>query len=161
MSRHGGILNIFTARWYPIQVSSVQYGVGERGARSRVTCEPVAGPETLPEAQLPAHRADSVAQLLARTLDDDYYRDRTAELERSPSRCFRPPTGHHLRTRGNFEGYLRVSSEQKWLEVHGEEHFTEFYTDYGVAMHKKFFGHFLMGNKLLVAYQLFIQAGVH
>jgi predicted acyl esterase len=53
---------------------------------------------------------------------------------------------HHLHTRGNFEGYRRVGSEQKWLEVHGEEHFTEFYTDYGVALQKRFFGYFLKGE---------------
>jgi predicted acyl esterase len=50
---------------------------------------------------------------------------------------------HHLHTRGNFEGYLGVGSQQKWLEVHGYEHYTEFYTDYGLALQKRFFGHFL------------------
>ena len=39
-----------------------------------------------------------------------------------------------------------MASEQKWLEVHGEEHFTEFYTDYGVALQMKFFGYFLKGE---------------
>src|SRR5262249_28901999 len=43
----------------------------------------------------------------------------------------------------NFEAYWRVSSRHKWLEVHGLEHFTEFYTDDGVALQKRFFGHFL------------------
>ena len=31
-------------------------------------------------------------------------------------------------------------------EVHGFEHFAEFYTDYGVALQKRFFGHFLKGE---------------
>nr|WP_255426660.1 CocE/NonD family hydrolase C-terminal non-catalytic domain-containing protein [Pseudonocardia sp. C8] len=53
---------------------------------------------------------------------------------------------HHLHTRGNFEGYLAVGSQQKWLEVHGNEHFAEFYTDYGVGLQKRFFGHFLKGD---------------
>jgi predicted acyl esterase len=30
--------------------------------------------------------------------------------------------------------------------VHGREHWTEFYTDYGVNLQKKFFGHFLKGE---------------
>jgi predicted acyl esterase len=30
--------------------------------------------------------------------------------------------------------------------VHGLEHWTEFYTDYGVALQKRFFGHFLKGE---------------
>ncbi|MBI2177068.1 MAG: peptidase S15, partial [Candidatus Tectomicrobia bacterium] len=38
-------------------------------------------------------------------------------------------------------------STQKWLEMHGIEHWTHFYTDYGVGLQKKFFGHFLKGQK--------------
>ena len=41
---------------------------------------------------------------------------------------------------------MRAASEEKWLESHGIEHWTEFYTDYGVALQKKFFGHFLKGE---------------
>jgi len=43
-------------------------------------------------------------------------------------------------------GFVRSASRQKWLEVHGIEHWTHFYTDYGVALQKKFFGHFLKGE---------------
>ena len=35
---------------------------------------------------------------------------------------------------------------QKWLEMHGHAHWTHFYTDYGVALQKRFFGHFLKGE---------------
>src|SRR5262249_5858574 len=146
-ARHGGILDIFTARWYPIQVSSVQHGVGERSARSLVTGEPVAGPDTSPGAELATLRADAVAELLAHRLDDNYYRARTPDLEKITVPVLSAANwAHHLHTRGNFEGYLRGSSTHKWLEVHGEEHFTEFYTDYGVALQKRFFGHFLHGE---------------
>jgi predicted acyl esterase len=41
---------------------------------------------------------------------------------------------------------LRSASSQKWLEVHGLEHWTEFYTDYGVTLQKRFFAHFLKGE---------------
>ena len=41
--------------------------------------------------------------------------------------------GQGLHTRGNFEGFSRAASAQKWLEVHGLEHWTHFYTDYGVG----------------------------
>jgi len=41
---------------------------------------------------------------------------------------------------------VRSASKEKWLEVHGIEHWTEFYTDYGVNLQKKFFGHFLKGK---------------
>ena len=41
---------------------------------------------------------------------------------------------------------MRSGSKEKWLEVHGKEHWTEFYTDYGVTLQKRFFGHFLKGE---------------
>jgi predicted acyl esterase len=44
--------------------------------------------------------------------------------------------------RGNFEGFVRAASKQKWLEAHGIEHWTHFYTDYGVKLQKRFFDHF-------------------
>jgi uncharacterized protein len=55
--------------------------------------------------------------------------------------------GQGLHPRGNFEGFVRSASKQKWLECHGLEHWTHFYTDYGVGLQKKFFGHFLKGEK--------------
>src|SRR5918998_2170449 len=54
--------------------------------------------------------------------------------------------GHGLHLRGNVEGYVRGASAQKWLELHGLEHWTHFYTDYGVRLQKRFFGHFLKGE---------------
>ena len=54
--------------------------------------------------------------------------------------------GMGLHTRGNFEGYLGAGSKQKWLEVHGDTHFTHFYSKYGEALQKRFFGHFLKGE---------------
>ena len=54
--------------------------------------------------------------------------------------------GQGLHPRGNFEGFVRAASQQKWLEVHGIEHWTHFYTDYGVALQKRFFDHFLKGE---------------
>ncbi|MEU6341749.1 CocE/NonD family hydrolase [Streptomyces sp. NPDC046977] len=146
-ARHGGILNTFTSVWFPVQVASVQHGVGERGARNPSTGEPVAGPGTLSDAELAAHRVDTPAELLSRPLDDDWYRDRSPELEKIDVPLLSAVNwAHHLHTRGGFEGYARAGSAEKWLEVHGNEHFAEFYTDYGVALQKRFFGHFLKGE---------------
>ena len=41
---------------------------------------------------------------------------------------------------------MQAASEQKWLEIHGLEHWTEFYTDYGVGLQRRFFDHFLKGE---------------
>ena len=54
--------------------------------------------------------------------------------------------GQGLHPRGNFEGFSRAGSRQKWLEVHGDSHWAQFYTDYGVGLQKRFFGHFLKGE---------------
>src|SRR5206468_4044782 len=53
--------------------------------------------------------------------------------------------GQGLHPRGNFEGFVRAASKDKWLEAHGLEHWTHFYTDYGVKLQKRFFDHFLKG----------------
>ena len=54
--------------------------------------------------------------------------------------------GQGLHPRGNFEGYLAAGSKQKWLEVHGDTHFSHFYSNYGAGLQKRFFGHFLKGE---------------
>src|SRR5499427_4700696 len=74
LARHGGILCDFLTSWSERQVDSVQYGVGERGPKSAVTGEPVAGPETLSEEALAKNRADVAGEALARARIDDYYR---------------------------------------------------------------------------------------
>jgi uncharacterized protein len=149
-THHAGMLNIFTSIWYSAQVADVQHGIGtrsKRGKRNPITGELIAGPEELPDEELKNNRADTVNDLHSHPFDDEFYRERTGDLEKITVPVLSAGNwAHELHTRGNFEGYARVSSPQKWLEVHGLEHFTEFYTDYGVALQKRFFGHFLKGD---------------
>jgi putative CocE/NonD family hydrolase len=77
LCRHGGILSDFLNSWHPRQVASVQHGVGTRGARSVVTGEPVAGPPTLPQAELDEKCADTPGEAKRRKLYDEYYAART------------------------------------------------------------------------------------
>ena len=42
---------------------------------------------------------------------------------------------------------MRAASKHKWLEAHGLEHWTHFYTDYGRLLQKRFFDYFLKGEK--------------
>ena len=148
LCRHGGILSDFFFSWYPRQVASVQHGVGERGAKSRVTGELVAGPVTLPEAELAKNLADCPGEALSRRLLDDYHRARTADFSKIAAPLLSAANwgGQGLHPRGNFEGFLRAGSQQKWLEVHGDTHFSHFYTNYGLSLQKRFFGHFLKGE---------------
>ena len=41
---------------------------------------------------------------------------------------------------------MRAASKEKWLEAHGIEHWTHFYTDYGRELQRKFFDWFLKGE---------------
>ena len=88
-------------------------------------------------------------ELLSRELDGAYYRERSADLAQVnvPLLTAANWGGQGLHTRGNFEGFVRSSSPDKWLEVHGGSHWAPFYTDYGVALQKKFFGYFLKGER--------------
>ena len=131
-----------------VAASLTAAGVGERGAKSRITGELACGPETLSEAELAANREDMWRNLLAREMDDPYYRERTPDLAKVTVPLLTAANwgGQGLHTRGNFEGYMRAASSQKWLEVHGGSHWAPFYTDYGVNLQKKFFGHFLKGE---------------
>jgi putative CocE/NonD family hydrolase len=148
LARHGGILCDFLASWSGRQVTSVQHGVGSRGPRSAVTGEEVAGPPTLPEEELARNRADVAGEALKRRLIDDYYRARLPDLAAIDVPLLSAANwgGQGLHPRGNFEGYLAASSKQKWLEVHGDTHFSHFYSNYGADLQRRFFGHFLKGE---------------
>ncbi len=148
LCRHGGILSDFLNSWHPRQVASVQHGVGSRGAKSKVTGELVAGPNTLPEAELAKNRADTPGEAKRHRFCDTYYAARIAKFEAIDTPLLSAANwgGVGLHTRGNFEGWLRAGSKQKWLEVHGDTHFTHFYSEYGETLQKRFFGHFLKGD---------------
>ena len=147
MTHHGGILSTFWANWYDMQVKTVQYGLGERGPRSRVTGDLVCGDETLSDHALHGNRCNFGDDILAHPLDDDYHKARSPQWEKVtvPFLSAANWGGQGLHPRGNFEGYSRAASEHKWLETHGLEHWTHFYTDYGVRQQKQFFDHFLKG----------------
>ena len=147
-SHHGGIYCTFWANWYDMQVKTVQYGLGTRGPRSRATGDLVCGPETLSDAELARNRCNFGAHLLSHSLDDEYSKDRSPDWSRINVPLFSAANwgGQGLHPRGNFEGFMRAASPQKWLEAHGIEHWTHFYTDYGRELQKRFFDYFLKGE---------------
>jgi hypothetical protein len=147
LARHGGILSDFLSSWYPRQVTAMQNGVGDNGPKSLVTGVPVAGPETLPPAELAQNRADADGDAERHHLIDDHYVSRLPDFDaiEAPLLSAANWGGMGLHPRGNFEGYLRAGSKQKWLEVHGDTHFTLFYARYGQELQKRFYDRFLKG----------------
>ena len=148
LSYHGGIMCDFLGTWFNRQVVSVQHGVGDRGRRSPITGDTVAGPVTLSEDQLRQNRIDAGRDILERPLDGPYYRARSPQYDKVTVPLLSSGNwgGMGLHPRGNSEGYMHAASTQKWLEIHGDSHFSPFYVDRGVAMQKQFFGHFLRGE---------------
>ena len=144
-ARHGGIICSFRKNWQDMQVKTVQHGVGERGKKNPNTGELVCGPETLSEEELVRNREDMWQAFLSREMDEPYYRERSAELAKVTVPLLTAANwgGQGLHTRGNFEGFVRSASTQKWLEVHGGSHWAPFYTDYGRKLQLAFFEHFL------------------
>jgi uncharacterized protein len=147
MTHHGGILCTFWANWYDMQVKTVQYGRGERGPRSCVTGELICGTETLSEEELARNRCDFGNEILAHPLDDDYHKTRSPVWSKItvPFLSAGNWGGQGLHLRGNVEGFMRAAARQKWLELHGLEHWTRFYTDYGRLLQRRFFDYFLKG----------------
>ena len=149
MTHHGGILCTFWENWYDMQVKTVQYGAGERGKRSRVHGELVCGPETLSDAgarEQPRPRSATTSSRIRSTTT-------TTERARDLGEVTVPFLssanwgGQRATSARQLRRLLRAAATQKWLEVHGIEHWTQFYTDYGVELQKRFFDHFLKGEK--------------
>jgi uncharacterized protein len=149
LAHHGGILCTFGRAWFPSQIVRVQHGLGARGYRSRMNGEWVSGPETLSAEELGAARSDFYDDCLRNPLaTDEYWRSRLPDWSKVTVPLLSAANwgGQGLHPRGNFEGFTEAASKEKWLEVHGLEHWTHFYTDYGVSLQKRFFGHFLKGE---------------
>ena len=146
MAHHGGIMCTFSRAWYGPYVVIMQNGLGSKGEHSSMTNDWVSGPETLTSEELAANRSDWHADLVDNTLaTDEFWTSRLPDFSQIEVPLLSAANwgGQGLHPRGNFEGFLASASEEKWLEVHGLEHWTHFYTDYGVTLQRRFFDYFL------------------
>jgi uncharacterized protein len=145
---HGGIPSSFFPRLYGVQIETVQHGLGTRGQRNAQSGMLVSGDVDLSEDELKANRADVAEELRQHPFFDSYWQDRSAPLSHVEVPVLSAGNwgGQALHLRGNIEGYLQSASKQKWLEVHGEAHWTLYYSDYGVDLQKRFFDYFLKGE---------------
>lgn len=148
MYYHGGIRSTFAEVWYEGRILPRQHGLGARGSRSRLTGDWVSGPETLAPEALEAERVDLWAETGAHPLVDEYWKARVPDLEEIEVPLLSAGNwgGMGLHLRGNVEGFARAGSRQKWLELHGRQHWTEYYTERGFGLQREFFGHFLKGE---------------
>jgi hypothetical protein len=149
MTHHGGILSTFSKVLYGPAILSVQYGKGKRGHRSRMNGDWVSGPETLSDEELGGNRRDWHEDCLANRLaTDEFWASRMPDLSKVtiPFVSLANWGGQGLHLRGNIEAFLAAGSKEKWLEIHGREHWIEYCTDYGINLQKRFFAHYLKGE---------------
>jgi predicted acyl esterase len=147
-SSHGGILsNGFTDAWWPRQVLSNQYGSGESAHRDRETGERTTGP-ALDDELLRGSRADHPQERRQHKLFDAWHQERCARLEaiQIPLLSAANWGGPGMHLRGNFEGWLRAGSADKWLFAHIGTHYESFYLPAYVQLQKRFFNHYLRGE---------------
>jgi predicted acyl esterase len=147
ISHHGGILCTFWQMLFNLRITRIQHGKGANGLMDPWLGEPAAGPETFSEEELAANREDVAGKMKAHTLDDDYHRAYSADLSNVSVPLLSAANwgGWGLHPRGNFEGFLRSSSEKKWLEVHGGRHEELFTLPEAVALQKRFLDFYLKG----------------
>ena len=88
---------------------------------------------------------DTIAMRDEHPLLDSYWETKMAKLSQitTPAYVVASWTDHALHTRGTLEGFRQISSEQKWLEVHGRKKWEYYHRPASVARQMKFFDHFL------------------
>jgi uncharacterized protein len=90
---------------------------------------------------------DTVANVRAHPLYDDYWRSKEVALEsiEVPAYVVASWSDQGLHTRGTLEAYKRIASREKWLEVHGRKKWHYYYEPSRVEKQRQFFDHFLKG----------------
>jgi predicted acyl esterase len=147
MTHHGGIHNAFLPDWYR-RIPTIQNGVGSRGFRNPESGLLACGDEDLSDEQRAANRCDLAAEVAAHPFDDAWHAAHSSVPEDIGVPLLSAANwgglGNHQR--GNLTAWARAGSKQKWLEVHGGTHWAGFYTEYGRALQRRFFDHFLLGT---------------
>ncbi len=98
-----------------------------------------------------AYGLQRTEDLLAETTEhpclDAFWESKAPVLERItvPAYVVASYSDQGLHTRGTLEGFKRIASTHKWLEVHGGKKWGYYYSAQGLARQLAFFDHFLKG----------------
>jgi uncharacterized protein len=90
---------------------------------------------------------DLAAETAAHPFFDDFWASKAAPLSRItvPAYVVASWSDQGLHTRGTFEGFAKIGSEQKWLDAHGGKKWGYYYSEEGLRRQQAFFDHFLLG----------------
>ena len=147
-TRQGGIYGSgFVGRWWPRSVLRNQHGNPESPFRDIDSGERNTGPLHLSEIELRENRVNYPADILARPLDDEWYRSRSPDFDAIdlPALVVANWGGLGLHLRGTIQGYLRIASRDKWLKVQSGSYFLTFLLPQNVALQRRFFDRYLKG----------------
>lgn len=120
--RHGGIPAVFADPWMQFRI------------------RPVLNPNAKLINDIAASAADH-------ELYNDHWRDLEPELEKItvPAYVITSWPDHGLHTRGTLIGFERISSPQKWLEIHGRKKWEYYYSRESLERQRKFYDYYLKG----------------
>jgi predicted acyl esterase len=102
------------------------------------------------------HSVTEIEDLLAEDAEhpllDAFWQSKAAALEKItvPAFVVASWSDQGLHTRGTLEGFRRMSSPLKWLDVHGRKKWAYYYDPQAVARLRAFFDHFLLGSSAAV-----------
>jgi predicted acyl esterase len=90
---------------------------------------------------------DVVTNAMNHPFYDDYWKSKVADLEKIdvPAYVVASWSDHGLHTRGTLEGFRRIASSRRWLEVHGRKKWAYYYSEESLARQLAFFDHTLKG----------------
>jgi predicted acyl esterase len=91
---------------------------------------------------------DLWAETREHPLFDAFWASKSSQLEKIqvPAFVVASWSDHGLHTRGTLEGFRRMASPQKWLEVHGRKKWAHYYDPRSRDRQRAFFDHYLMGS---------------
>lgn len=91
---------------------------------------------------------DLEVETAAHPFYDAFWESKSARLEeiQVPAFVVASWSDQGLHTRGTLEGFRRMSSSQKWLDVHGRKKWAYYYEPEQVERQRAFFDHFLLGK---------------
>ena len=120
--RHGGIPAVFAKPWMEHRIKRV------KNPNAELINDLAASSENYP-------------------LFDDHWRQLDPDLEEItvPAYVMTSWPDHGLHTRGTLIGFERISSDQKWLEVHGRKKWEYYYSRESVERQRRFYDYFLKG----------------
>ena len=127
--RHGGILaNNFLKFWWDMQIAPQQYGFG-----------------TITADELAANRVLLFEEFQKREFIDDWYRERTPDLENIevPVLAVGNWGSLHLHQRGILEGFARAGSSERQLLISSGTHIGPFYEPWAKERQLRFLDRWL------------------